>query len=302
MARGSRASEGRGRLAESEAGDRLRAQAQERYQKGMEELKAQLERGLEYAGQQDIADDKQDAKVAKAQKEFYAYRGGLGSDGLRDDVAEVGGSSEAIMDKANQAFREIDELWYNSPEGRKPTKSDGTPFTSNREWRNSPEHDRMIGVAGRDLRMKNAELTANAEEMIKRSGDLLAAKFGVDKKSGLSLIGFEPGFYSNQSGRRAGFGEIIGRIAKAKADGKPYDNAVILAAKAFLAGQKVLYANKSSLASERLSRTYEPAPAKRGQTNWHHTNLYREQGKFYKSRDSYRAVREMEEALNKAIA
>lgn len=302
MARGSKASEGRGRLAESEAGDRLRAQAQERYQKGMEELKAQLERGLAYASQQDIADDKQDAKVAKAQKEFYAYRNGLGAVLLRDDVQKFGGAAEGIKDEANQRFREIDDLWYNSPEGRKPTKDDGTPFTSPREWRNSTEHDRMIGVAGTELRMKNSELTANAEEMIKRSGDLLAAKFGVDKKSGLSLIGFDAGYFSNQSSRKAGFGEIIGRIAKAKAEGKPYDDAVILAAKAFLAGQKVIYANKVAQASERLSRTYEPKPAMRGEKSWYHTILYREQGKFYKSRDSYRAVKEMEEALNKALA
>jgi len=302
MARGSKASEGRGRLAESEAGDRLRAQAQERYQKGMEELKAQLERGLEYAGQQDIADDKQDAKVAKASKAFYGYRDGLGADGLRDDVDFKSKLAGGLISEAEKAFQEIHARWNNSPTELQPKKEDGTPFKSWREWENSPEHNRLINEAYNKIVTSSREDISNANEMIAKAGDVLAAKFGVDKRSGLSLIGFEPGFYSNQSSRKAGFGEIIGRIAGAKAAGKPYDNSVILAAKAFIAGQKVIYAQKMMLRSRELYTTYNPGVQRRGERTYSHQVLYQEQGKFYKSRDSYRAVEEMEQALNKAIA
>lgn len=301
MARGNKASEGRGRLAESEAGDRLRANAQAAYQKGMEELKAQLERGMAYASQRDVADDKQDAKVAKAQKAFYGYRDGLGSDGLRDDVDFKSKIARGLMEEASDAMGKAKGVWYNSPPELQPKKPDGTPYANYREWENSPECHALIRKAYNDVKTSRAEEFQNAQEMVAKSADLLAAKFGVDKKSGLSLIGFSPGFYSNQFGRKAGFGEIIGQIAKAKADGKPYDNSVILAAKAFLAGQKVLYAEKVMNRQKELETTYTPKPARRGEKTYSHQVLYQEQSKFYKARDSYRAVEEMEQALNKAL-
>jgi len=301
MARGNRASEGRGRTADSERGDRLRIEAAGRYQKGMEELKAQLERGLAYAKEADVADDKQDAKVAKAQKAFYGYRDGLGADGLRDDVEDKSRLAGSLIAEADKAFLEIRNRWNNAPTELQPKKPDGTPYKNWREWENSPEHNKLINEAYAKITADNREAVSHADEMIKKSGDLLAAKFGVDKKSGLSLIGFSPGFYSNQSSRSAGFGEIIGRIAKAKADGKPYDNSVILAAKAFLAGQKVVYAQKMMIRSRELNTTYNPGIQRRGERTYSHQVLYQEQGKFYKSRDSYRAVEEMETALNKAL-
>lgn len=301
MARGNRASEGRGRSAESERGDRLRVEASQRYQKGMEELKAQLERGLAYAKEADIADDKQDAKVAKAQKAFYGYRDGLGADGLRDDVEFKSQIARGLMEETSEAMRKVKAEWSNSPPDKQPKKPDGTPYANYREWENSAECHAKIRKAYYDIKASRAEEFQNAQEMVTKSADLLAAKFGVDKRSGLSLIGFEPGFYSNQSSRRAGFGEIIGRIAKAKAEGKPYDNSVILAAKAFLAGQKVIYAEKVMNRQKELETTYMPRSARRGEKTYQHQVLYQEQGKFYKSRDSYRAVEEMEQALNKAL-
>lgn len=301
MARGNRASEGRGRTADSERGDRLRIEASGRYQKGMEELKAQLERGLAYAKEADVADDKQDAKVAKAQKAFYGYRDGLGADGLRDDVEDKSRLAVSMISEADKAFLEVRNRWNNAPTELQPKKPDGTPYKNWREWENSPEHNKLINEAYAKITADNREAISHADEMIKKSGDLLATKFGVDKKSGLSLIGFSPGFYSNQSSRSAGFGEIIGRIAKAKADGKPYDNSVILAAKAFLAGQKVVYAQKMMIRSRELNTTYNPGVQRRGERTYSHQVLYQEQGKFYKSRDSYRAVEEMETALNKAL-
>jgi hypothetical protein len=267
----------------------------------MEELKAQLERGLAYAKEADVADDKQDAKVAKAQKAFYGYRDGLGADGLRDDVEDKSRLAVSMISEADKAFLEVRNRWNNAPTELQPKKPDGTPYKNWREWENSPEHNKLINEAYAKITADNREAISHADEMIKKSGDLLATKFGVDKKSGLSLIGFSPGFYSNQSSRSAGFGEIIGRIAKAKADGKPYDNSVILAAKAFLAGQKVVYAQKMMIRSRELNTTYNPGVQRRGERTYSHQVLYQEQGKFYKSRDSYRAVEEMETALNKAL-
>lgn len=301
MARGNQAREGRGRTAESERGDRLRAYAEERYQKGMVELQAQLQSGKEYASQADVDDDKADAKVKKVTKAFYAYRDGLGADGLRDDVDYKSKVAGGMILEASDTFRKITGSWSESPTDRQPMRADGTPFANYREWENSPEHNRLINEAAGKLYAQNRETVENANEMVKKSGDLLASKFGVDKKSGLSLIGFSPGYYSNQSGRSAGFGEIIGRIAKAKADGKPYDNSITLAAKAFIAGQKVLYAEKVIVRNRELTTTYTPRAAKRGQSTYQHRNLYQEQTKFYKARDSYRAIEAMETALNKAI-